>query len=144
MRPEVTANAYEAVVNSVLCDTFDRARWNDLTTTLGDLAPSNSFTLTVTFKAQAKTDSTTNVAIVTDAVDENGNKVSGTDPANLAIVVPVQTPPPPPPAGRVPARPVGGYVMSTNKLSILTPYLALSGLVGVVSAVVLARRRRKD
>ena len=39
-------------------------------------------------------------------------------------------------------RPVGGIVMPTNKLEVLTPYLALAGLVAVVSAVVLVKKRR--
>jgi hypothetical protein len=39
-------------------------------------------------------------------------------------------------------RPVGGLVMPTDKLEILTPYLALAGLVAVVSAVVVVKRRR--
>ena len=42
------------------------------------------------------------------------------------------------------SRPVGGVVMSTNKLEILTPYLALVGLVAAVSAVVVVKRRNKD
>ncbi|MEM3676912.1 MAG: hypothetical protein QW176_02050, partial [Candidatus Bathyarchaeia archaeon] len=42
----------------------------------------------------------------------------------------------------VPA-PVGGVVMSTNKLSVLAPYLALLGSAGALSFVyVLVRRRR--
>jgi LPXTG-motif cell wall-anchored protein len=32
--------------------------------------------------------------------------------------------------------------MSTNKLEILTPYIALAGLVIAVSAVVVVKRRR--
>jgi len=38
---------------------------------------------------------------------------------------------------------VGGVVAPTNKLEILTPYLALAGLVAVASTVVIARRRRE-
>jgi len=38
--------------------------------------------------------------------------------------------------------PVGGVVMPTNKLEILTPYLALAGLIVAVSAVVAVKRRR--
>ena len=40
------------------------------------------------------------------------------------------------------SRLVGGVVVSTNKLELLTPYLALAGLVAVVSAVVVVKRRR--
>jgi len=42
-----------------------------------------------------------------------------------------------------PSRPVGGHVMATNKLEILAPYMALAGLVAVVSAVVVVKRRTK-
>jgi hypothetical protein len=38
-------------------------------------------------------------------------------------------------------RPVGGVVMPTNKLEILTPYLALAGLIVAVSAVTVAKKR---
>ena len=40
------------------------------------------------------------------------------------------------------SRPVGGVVMPTNKLEILTPYLALVGLVAAVSAVIMVGRRK--
>jgi hypothetical protein len=43
-----------------------------------------------------------------------------------------------------PPNPVGGIVMPTNKLEILTPYLALAGLIIAVSAVVVIKRRSKD
>jgi Tol biopolymer transport system component len=42
----------------------------------------------------------------------------------------------------IPPRPVGGVVIPTNKLEILTPYLALAGLAAAVSAVVVVKRRR--
>ena len=42
----------------------------------------------------------------------------------------------------IPSRPVGGLVMPTNKFELLTPYLALAGLVAAVSAVVAVKRRR--
>jgi len=38
--------------------------------------------------------------------------------------------------------PVGGVVLPTNTLAILTPYLALAGLIVAVSAVVVVKRRR--
>ena len=38
---------------------------------------------------------------------------------------------------------VGGVVVPANKLEILTPYLALAGLVAAVSAVVAVKRRRE-
>jgi hypothetical protein len=42
----------------------------------------------------------------------------------------------------IPSGPVGGVVMPTDKLKILTPYLTLAGLVMSVSAVLVVRRRR--
>lgn len=39
-------------------------------------------------------------------------------------------------------RPVGGVVTPTNKLEILTPYLALVGLVAVVTTAIVAKRSR--
>jgi len=38
--------------------------------------------------------------------------------------------------------PVGGVVMPTNKFEVMTPFLALAGLVAVVSAVVAVKKRR--
>jgi hypothetical protein len=38
--------------------------------------------------------------------------------------------------------PVGGVVMPTNTLAITAPYLALAGLIAVVSAVVVVKRNR--
>jgi len=40
------------------------------------------------------------------------------------------------------ANPVGGVVTPVNKIEILTPYLALAGLIAAVSAVVAVRKRR--
>ena len=40
-------------------------------------------------------------------------------------------------------KPVGGYVVSINKLSILAPYLALAGLVAVLSTVAVVRKRSR-
>ena len=42
----------------------------------------------------------------------------------------------------VPPAPVGGVVMPTNTLAILAPFAALAGLVAVVSAVVVVKKRR--
>ena len=44
----------------------------------------------------------------------------------------------------IPSKPVGGSVMPTNKLEVLTPYLALAGLVIAVSAAAVVRRRHED
>jgi len=41
-------------------------------------------------------------------------------------------------------RPVAGIIIPTNKLEILTPYLALAGLIAVVSVVVVVKRRNRD
>ena len=41
-------------------------------------------------------------------------------------------------------RPVGGVVMPANTLAITAPYLALAGLVAVVSAVVVVKKRSRD
>lgn len=40
-------------------------------------------------------------------------------------------------------RPVGGIVAPVNKLDLLAPYLALIGLIAVVSTVAVIRRRRE-
>jgi hypothetical protein len=37
--------------------------------------------------------------------------------------------------------PVGGYVIPVNKLEIITPYLALAGLIIAVSAVIIKKRK---
>jgi len=43
-----------------------------------------------------------------------------------------------------PISPVGGILMPVDKLNILTPYLALAGLIVAVSSVVVVRRRQPD
>lgn len=40
-------------------------------------------------------------------------------------------------------RPVGGIVTPVNKLEILTPYLALAGLIAAVSKVYVIKRRKE-
>ena len=40
-----------------------------------------------------------------------------------------------------PGTPVGGYVTPINKLELLTPYLALAGLIIAVSAVIIKKRK---
>ncbi|MEM3022981.1 MAG: hypothetical protein QW645_05585, partial [Candidatus Bathyarchaeia archaeon] len=55
---------------------------------------------------------------------------------------PPPPPPPPPPSSR--RRLVGGYLMPTDGLAVLAPYLALIGSTfAVVLAVTAIRRRRK-
>ncbi|MEM3489348.1 MAG: hypothetical protein QXI59_07400 [Candidatus Bathyarchaeia archaeon] len=53
---------------------------------------------------------------------------------NTRTVAPAPTPTP---------RPVGGIVAPANKLEILAPYLALAGLVTVISAVLVFGKRRQ-
>jgi len=67
-----------------------------------------------------------------DDADGSANGVI-VDPGGAAITSPH---PPPTPT------PVGGIMTPTNKLEILALYLALAGLVAVVSTVIVARRRR--
>ena len=40
--------------------------------------------------------------------------------------------------------PVGGVVSPINKLEVLTPYIALVGLIGAISTIFAIRRWRKD
>jgi len=41
---------------------------------------------------------------------------------------------------QIPA-PVGGVVVSVNKFAVLTPYIALTGLIIAVSAIVIKKRK---
>ncbi len=41
------------------------------------------------------------------------------------------------------ARAVGGLTMPASKAALLTPYLALAGLIAAVSAVGVVKRRRE-
>jgi hypothetical protein len=41
-----------------------------------------------------------------------------------------------------PLPPVGGVLLPVNKLEILTPYLALAGLIAVISSAVVVKKRR--
>jgi len=43
-----------------------------------------------------------------------------------------------------PANPVGGIYASADRLGILTPYLALVGLIGTISTILAIRKWRKD
>ncbi len=62
--------------------------WNDLTASFGqDLAPGESFTVTVPFDTVGSCHPTTNAATV-DGEDENGDTVSGSDTADVTIVAP--------------------------------------------------------
>jgi len=89
------------------------------------------------------------------AVDEAGNYiVCDAGAATLWIIPPPAGPPTAIYSGAPLARPtsvdveppeklpVSGLVMPVNKLEILTPYLALAGLIAASSAVVVVRKRR--
>ncbi len=66
----------------------DSIHWNDLTASFGqDLAPGESFTVTVPFNTVGSCHPTTNAATV-DGEDENGDSVSDTDSADVDIVAP--------------------------------------------------------
>jgi hypothetical protein len=67
-----------------------------------------------------------------------GNTLAGLalDPGNYNLVIRVVIDP----IGTA----VGGVVLPTNKLTLVTPYLALAGLIVVVSTVVVVRRRQPD
>jgi len=67
-----------------------------------------------------------------DDADGSANGVI-VDPGGAAITSPHPTPT---------STPVGGIITPTNKLETLAPYLALAGLITVVSTVIVARRRR--
>ena len=41
-----------------------------------------------------------------------------------------------------PLPPVGGVLLPVNKLEILTPYVALAGLIAVISSAVVVEKRR--
>ena len=66
----------------------------------------------------------------------------GTD-TDPGIVVKIGVGAPPPPALPPPA-PVGGVLSPVDKLAIVAPYLTLLGLVGVVLAVAVAKRKPKN
>ena len=120
--------------------------WNDLTGPAPngfntELAPANSFYVAVTFKAIGPTTPDTNdVATVTNALDDGSPQaqVSDSDISSVVIGFPPVTLPPP-----IEPKPVGGYVIPTNKLAILEPYLALAGLFGALSAALTVIRRRR-
>jgi len=99
--------------------------WNNL----GPLLQSGSKTITLTFKVLEYTgpQGTTDTAVVTDATDEFGSKVSGSGSTSVRII----------------RHPVGGVLSEVNKLAIMAPYAALGGLAGVAIAVLVVCRRRR-
>jgi hypothetical protein len=44
----------------------------------------------------------------------------------------------------IPERPVGGSVLSINKVAVLMPYLVLTSLVGVVAAAISIKQNGKN
>jgi len=62
------------------------------------------------------------------------------DPENNNPRLTIDWDPPSTPKPR--STPVGGLVMPINKLEILTPYLALAGLIAAISTVYLIKRRK--
>ncbi len=44
----------------------------------------------------------------------------------------------------LPARPVGGVVEPVNKLTLLTPYLVVFGVVAAVAVVIVTNRKRRE
>lgn len=58
------------------------------------------------------------------------------------IRVEVSQDPPPTPTPATTLTPVSGLVMRTNKLEILTPYIALAGLITAISTVYVFKRRK--
>jgi hypothetical protein len=68
------------------------------------------------------------------SISSNGDTVAvGTQDANTAYLLDT---------GYSSLAPVGGITAPINKLEILTPYLALAGLIAAVSAVYVIKRRK--
>jgi len=84
----------------------------------------------LTFHCLAKGSSKIKVGSIDTVFLTDGGPVVPTDPAPFEIT-----------CNQVEPAPVGGLVIPTNKLEILTPYLALAGLVVAVSAVIVVKRR---
>lgn len=113
--------------------TVGKISWIDLTTTLGDLAPNQEFTIVVAFKAVAPTTGPTiNFADTTYAIDQYQQQTGADDPADLIIIA----------QGPYPRAAVGGIVLPANKLEIVAPFAALAGLIVAVSTVAAVKKRR--
>ncbi|MEM4250954.1 MAG: DUF11 domain-containing protein, partial [Candidatus Bathyarchaeia archaeon] len=114
-----------------------------ITWNLGTIDPGG--TVTITLNVQVKSDVPDNTPLNNIAsVSWKHNDVDlGPSEAtwNTRIVAPAPTPTATPTPAPTP-RPVGGVVAPANKLEILAPYLTLAGLVTVMSAVVVFRKRR--
>jgi len=68
-------------------------------------------------------------------IPDFGNVAIPSTYANYVVASPPPTPTP---------TPVGGVLVPVNKLVLLSPYLALLGLVGAVTVAVVVQRRRKN
>jgi hypothetical protein len=44
----------------------------------------------------------------------------------------------------IPSAPVGGHVITVNKLSVLSPYLIMIVVMGITSTVIIVRRKRQS
>ncbi len=105
--------------------------WEDLTTTLGDLDPGEHLEVILTFNTTQATatglgEPDTHDIVVTNATDQNREKVNDTDLASLIVAFPPFEPPPPPPP-----EPVGGEIIANNR-NYLIPFsilcLAITGI----------------
>lgn len=61
--------------------------WSDITSSLGDIAPSNSVTVTVEFTASSPTNPVVNTAEVAAAVDENGDTPATVSDSENTLVI---------------------------------------------------------
>jgi hypothetical protein len=97
--------------------------------------------VTVAFKAIGVTSpladtSMINIAFSENAEDENTNQVSDGDESALTVGAPPITAPPE-------EAPVGGLTVPVSKLTVLTPYIILVGLIGLVFSTYYLRKRSK-
>ena len=117
--------------------------WDDLTAPAPngfnqDLDIGEDFIVTITFQAIMATccespPTTVNIVEVNNAEDEHQHQVSDDESSSVVIGFPTITLPI--------AAPVGGYAVPVSKLTILTPYLVLVGLVGLASAIYYFRKK---
>ncbi len=113
--------------------------WNNLTS-IESLDVGEEIVVTVTFKAIGVTSpsadtSMINIAFSENAEDENENQVSDGDESALTVGAPPITAPPQ-------EAPVGGISVPVRKLNVLTPYLILIGLIGLLSIKFAFRKSR--
>ncbi|MFC1506985.1 hypothetical protein ACFLQ6_07940 [Thermoproteota archaeon] len=103
----------------------------------GDLFSLNWKWMTFTFHCKGEGSSPINIPEFYDYPSGGSGAVGPIGPLSidrtLLKAAVTQTPEPPP---------VGGIVTPTNKLAILTPYIALAGLIIAVSTVYIIKRRK--